>query len=61
MPPETEISIVRLARLALDTLDAQQRYFKHRAPEDLIQSKTLEQRLRVYSKACLAEWEPAKE
>lgn len=35
-----------LATLALDVLDAQQRYFKTREKDDLIASKKLEKRLR---------------
>jgi hypothetical protein len=44
----------RLARLALDVLDAQQAYFKTRSQTDLIRSKQLEKQLREVARAALA-------
>jgi hypothetical protein len=55
MPPEKEDRMVHLARLALEVLDAQQRYFKSRVREDLFQSKYLEGRLRYACEYCLRE------
>lgn len=46
MSEPTMRDIHGLARLAIDVLDAQKRYFKTRAKDDLIESKRLEKELR---------------
>jgi hypothetical protein len=44
---------VALAKLAIRTLDAQQRYFKTRSKDELIHSKELERQLRARAGALL--------
>lgn len=61
MPVEDENSGVYLARLALEVLDTQQRYFKTRAKEDLFESRRLEGRLRYACERCVAEFERARQ
>lgn len=39
------MTVVELARLALETREAQRRYFRERTPEALERSKALEKRL----------------
>jgi hypothetical protein len=46
-----------LAALVLHVLDAQQKYFKTRAKDDLIASARLEKELRTAAQAILAEGE----
>lgn len=47
------MNVTELAALAIATLNAQQRYFKDRQPENLSRSMDLERRLRRESEAIL--------
>jgi hypothetical protein len=47
------LTVRELARLALETLDAQRRYFRDRRPADLEASKALEKKLRRAAEGAL--------
>jgi hypothetical protein len=49
------VTLPELATLALAVLDAQQKYFKSRSRDDLIESKRLEKELREKSLTALAQ------
>ena len=55
------IDVHDLAKLALETLDQQQRYFKSRRQEDLVRSKALEKELRSRANKALQNEEPKNE